>query len=834
MKTSPFYTGKIITGKTSSGQIVRWDNPDAVKIETIFAHNIKAKMDDDRIYVWPIFYKNFLMYSFLWPFAEINDVGWEIRPLISADNYNKEYRILTGGWNSKNGAHYTIPFYAKDKTSFSSLPFSYQEKSNEIIYNYMLFAGYFTKDKSSFFAPIYYYDGTEKRIYTPICSFGKDSGYILPFYFYDINDANNHTKNHYILPPFGKMVYRMENGEAYCNKARFFPLFFYDNNYIKDRYENPKYKEKRFSWKNRPDDYWLYNETKEKSLFVIPGNYFSENRDKQQKTSVIFPFYFSGYNKYKDNDKEWLTLFPFYIYSRDKKTRTRSFMLLAGDQEKEIWGKQYSSSYIIPFYYYNYSEIGEHSIKKESFFFPSIFQTEYDNKKYSSFTMFPFYFNGYDKRYDYDSEWFNIFPAYSYSREKSNIYKSYGVIAGTRDEKIMDKQYHSSYLFPFYNYSYKKIYHHTENPKYKGKHFSWKTRPKDFYIEDITVARKSYIFPTIYSTEYENGKYSDKSLFPFYNKGFDHQKGSDKEWFRVFPFYSHKRDKEDVSKNYMVLAGTTEQTIAGKQYSSSYFLPFYYNGYSVNTDYKPNPKYNGQKMEYSDRPDDYYLKIETAEKKTYIFPNIFTSENRDKKESSFTFFPFLFHDKTEEYEESGSPFSIYQRHKSFTNDNLHMQLLWYMYYYDRDQSEIVNYIFPSYYSSTSRKKNHTVTNFFPFTFHEKSDYLDTFGTFLWLYTSKNDLKKKSMEKQLFWYLYYNKQYAGDKKRGIEPYESSRILWKVYHRETKGDVTNVDLFPFISYSKNRERSKFSFAYHFFSIEKDKKSTKIHLLFLPIWW
>jgi len=889
MKTSPFYTGKIITGKTSSGQIVRWDDPEAVKIEKVFAYNIKARMDDDRIYVWPIFYKNFLMYSFLWPLAEINDVGWEIRPFVSVDNYNKEYRILSGGWNNKNESHYILPFYAKGNDVFVSLPFSCKKEDNDWIYNYMLLGGYFAADQSSFLAPLYYYDGTGKRFYTPICSFGKDSGYIFPVFFYKYvyhdGDKSRSNKHYYILPPFGEIAYKTEKEKSYCTHARFFPLFFYNYEEVQDSYINPKYNKKHFLFKDHPKDYLLNEKSSQQSLFILPSIYFSENRDKKQKKDVIFPFYFYGYNKHKKSDTEWLTLFPFYFsgynksanrkgdkqdkewiatlpffsYNRDKKNIVRTYMILAGNSEKEILGKMYKASYIVPFYSYSYNEqqtnytvnqkykdnkkaakkedywIKEKTVAKNSFIFPSNFSTEYENKKYRSWVTFPFFFKGYDKTYKSDLEWFNIFPAYFYSRNKENIYKNYGILTGTREKKILSKKYNSSYILPFYNYDYEEKYKWKMNPKYKSKHFSMKTRPKDYYINKNTVSKSTYIFPTVTSTEDEDGEYKDFTIFPFYNKGYNKQKGEESEWYSFFPFYAYEKNKQDVSKNYMILCGTSDKIIAEKPYTSSYFLPFYYYAYQRDIDYyNINPKYKNQNLKYEDRPDDYYLEKESVKKQIYIFPNIFMYENKEKGDSSFTFFPFIFHQRHKTYEKTGSFFSFYQQRKSFTNDDLRIQILWYLYYYKRNDSKITNYIFPSYYSYTNRRKNHTVTNFFPFTFHEKTDSLDSFGTFLWLYTSRNYLKQKKTERQLLWYLYYNQQYAADQENGTEAYESSRVLWKAYHRETKGSVTNIDIFPFISYSKNQKRKKFSFAYRFFSIETGKKSTKIYLLFLPVWW
>ncbi|MCF6177273.1 MAG: hypothetical protein L3J71_16075 [Victivallaceae bacterium] len=64
-------------------------------------------------------------------------------------------------------------------------------------------------------------------------------------------------------------------------------------------------------------------------------------------------------------------------------------------------------------------------------------------------------------------------------------------------------------------------------------------------------------------------------------------------------------------------------------------------------------------------------------------------------------------------------------------------------------------------------------------------------------------------------------------------ENFTFLYRInYHRETKGENTNMDMFPFISYSQNPKRTKVSFAYRFFSVNKSKTATKVHLLFIPV--
>jgi hypothetical protein len=121
----------------------------------------------------------------------------------------------------------------------------------------------------------------------------------------------------------------------------------------------------------------------------------------------------------------------------------------------------------------------------------------------------------------------------------------------------------------------------------------------------------------------------------------------------------------------------------------------------------------------------------------------------------------------------------------------------------------------------------------PFYFYNKKDKSwITESSFLWLYTRKENLEKKTVDAQALWYLYY---YSHHDKTETEPEKTTaRILWKLYHRERLGDEINFDIFPFISYSENQKRSRFSFCWHLFNYEKTEDSFKLHLLFMPVLW
>ena len=1075
MKTSPFYTGRIIAGKTSSGQIVRWDDPEAVKIEKILAADIKAEMDDDRIYVWPLFYKNFLMYSFLWPLAEINDVGWEVRPFVSADNYNKEYRILTGGWNGKEGSSYIIPFYVRDKNSFYSFPYSWEKDGEHRIYNYFLFSGYFSKDSSSYLFPLYYYNGTDKRLYTLLFSFGKRSGYIFPFYFYDVYDMEKGMKeySYSLLPPFGQHTVKSGNGSSTCLESYFFPFYSYRFDKVYDGHVNPKYKNRNFSWKNRPKDYWVTDESMEKSFFMLPGIYFMRNADKKASKNVVFPFYFSGGEHYRNrdedyfnifplffsgtdkslhcgrrNDKEWVKSFPLFMYERDRKDVLWNFLVFAGKTVDYKKGAKDTKTFCFPLFIHEDMPVIDTFVnpkyksaifaenKKPSDYFiteksretrittmPFNYYRFNKKKQQKNFMIFPFWFSGYDKYRDKDngaslllpfyfSTWDKslvngkkldnaatfILPFYTYVKEKDNIFRTYMMFAGSGTSVFNGRKYDSSYIFPAYSHGYREINQKLVNPKYEGVRFNGCRRPEDYILTEKTIGERSYFFPSFYSTSYEDGKYSKNGFFPFYASCKDIRCGRDIEYNNVFPFYSRSRNGRDTARNYMLLAGSKTKYIKGEKYDSSYFLPFYW------YDYIPEKTARSIKKHKDGNTINSWKITTTVSRKSFIFPNIFTTKNKEKQESylnvfpfltksrdkthertsslfylytnrinfesgsiltrilggvgyyyhktpsgkaefifpnsfsantldgkyssryffpfysggydkrgnadtewtavypfysykrdkehvsknymflagtedtkisgkpysssyllpfywyayrngyrqnyvfpnyfsskaldgsgfSYSYFPFVFYSKNTAREKFGTPFSVYQHEKSFTDDSERTQLFWYAYYFNRTQNDVTKYIFPSYYSYTDRRKNHTVTNFFPFTFHEKTETLDSFGTFLWLYSSRKDLKEKKTKRQAFWYLYHNLEYDADKVTGQEHYESSKVLWKVYQRESKGKTTNIDIFPFISYSSTPERTRFSFAWRFFSVEKSAERTKLHLLFIPVWW
>lgn len=80
---------------------------------------------------------------------------------------------------------------------------------------------------------------------------------------------------------------------------------------------------------------------------------------------------------------------------------------------------------------------------------------------------------------------------------------------------------------------------------------------------------------------------------------------------------------------------------------------------------------------------------------------------------------------------------------------------------------------------------------------------------------------KGAETNVLWRLYDS--VVEEKPGGAPSYERQRVLWRVYHREAEGDHVTVDIFPFMTYDRTKEWSRFTFAGGLFGKgRKDGKS------------
>lgn len=686
MKASPFYTGEIVYGVTSSGREVRWDSDKAVEIKKKVLGKDTKKFDDDRINVWPIFYKNFLIYSIVWPIGEINDVGWEIRPLVSIDNYNESYHAMgyMWGYNGKGGSSYFFPAYYANRSSVITLLGGWGEDFSYVLPLLCIM----NKDQNgndilSVLFPFSRFNLTSGESYVfPIYKKGEDSLYTLLFGW--------HTNSLYILPPFFIKT-QMTSPDQAVKKEDVYFIFWPFAGFNTTRNESfvfPVYLDidKGF--------YSLLYGYGEKFLYCVPPCFVMLKHPEGNTYNLLWPL--CSLTPSKNNYYS----FPLFHYSDDKANGDFEFNYLF--PLGWSWDNRRSSgSMFIPIYL---DETTKSNGKR--FVLTPLFMA---NNNFEDF-MTPL-FGWFDDGKDYYATPFFV-------RNKYNEHTDYEIMFPLSKLRIMDKKEEGisqtqGHVFPFYSYY----------------------QDKSGYDLDI--------------------------MFPFIESGSRGAGDNKAEYRRYLPFYYDYSDSGYTHTNYSFF-GRTGKNINGSVKNASYLLPFYYSRwdksirYELDTAQPAKAEETGKKAIQQNKK---YKEVITACKSTFILPDILFSEDEEAGKYDFSVVPFYF-------------------------------------YTQKDKSWI------------------------------------TESTFLWLYTRRENLEKKSIDSQALWYLYYYSHQ--DKTETEQERTTARILWKLYHREKLGDESNFDIFPFISYSENLNRSRFSFCWRLFNYEKTPEFLKLNLFFIPVVW
>jgi hypothetical protein len=442
MKASPFYTGEIVYGVSSSGKMLKWNDPEAAGIKKTTLNQDAKHFDDDRVNVWPIFYKNFLLSSIIWPIGEINDVGWEIRPLVSIDNYNESYHAMAylWGYNGKSGSSYLFPAYYMDQKSMISLlggwgenftyiipplfinfqnkvPGKSDEKENIYIVLWPL-AGFNTTKDESFVLPVYldidkgfysllygygekflYFlppcyvmikhpEGNSYNIIWPLCSLtpSKNNYYSFPLFHYSDDQANGDFEFNYLFPLGWSWDERNLSGSA------FIPLYFEKTTKASGE---KTFMTPLFGWFNGGKDYYV-------TPFFIRNKY-NERTDYE----IMFPL---GRLRVMDKKEEGINqvqghAFPFCSYYEDKSGYDLSIMFpfvargkrIIGGSKEAGSGKMEYQRYL-PFYY-DYSD-SEYSHTNYAFWGKS--EKSINGTVKNASYLLPFYYSRWDTAFRYE------------------------------------------------------------------------------------------------------------------------------------------------------------------------------------------------------------------------------------------------------------------------------------------------------------------------------------------------------------------------------------------------------------------------------------------------
>lgn len=900
MKSTPFYTGEVVYGVSSTGKMVKWDDPESSGIKRATLNDDLNRLEPDRINIWPLFYKNLLFYGIMWPIGEVNDVGWAFRPMVSVDNFNGSYKYLAymGGYNSKEkssyfipvyysdgsefisplicwnkdsvvlpalltgwkyekdgirlnvlamfsefntatGESYIFPIYGKEKDSFLSIPFSYSKKGMYIMPplfaqknifskekdaadtvigtdNYYLwpFSRFRTTDNSSYVFPIYSKSPTS--LYSLLFGYNEKSMYIMPPLFFQKkvysdgrDDPIKDGTVRYFLPPFSRFDSLNERSYVFpaysTGKDYFYSLLFGYNQEME--YALPPF----FIKKNL--DPGMNEKTGQmeegaRYSYMWPFSMF----DTRDKISYVFPFYASSEKSlytlpFGHTDTMMYVMPPFYI---------RDNIVSKKDEKTGETVETSTSHFLWPFSKFN-------SANRSSYIFPL-----YKKDAFSFYSLL----------YGYDDKFLYIMPPPLFMMKKDlegkgrNSYIIFGPLCCFQPSK------NKYFSFPLFYYSDDK----------DKKEFQ-------FY----------YLWPLGWCQENEQSAFS--MFFPVYFSGTDKKAGTDYMFTPLF--YA----KNNFQKFFTPLFGWWND---GKSYYASPLLTK--ESSEDHTDYNfllamsklrfmNNPEEGISSIQGHVLPFFFYYQDKNGYDLDIMFPLVargISGQGRDKVEYS-RYLPFYYDYSDSEY--SHTNYTFFGRTRRKINDSNHdawYLLPFYFSYWKEDWDYIAvkpeidgkdifnssdrsdgnlgykeittarknSFILPNILLSENKEKEISDFSVIPFYFRNRTKSKVNDSSFLWLFTRQEDTELKTVDSQAMWYLYYHS--AQEKTETEKEASITRILWKFYHSEKLGDEFNVDIFPFISYTGNPKRNRFSFCWRLFSYEKSQESFKLNLFFIPVLW
>ena len=503
MKASPFYTGEIVYGVSSSGKMVKWNDPEAAGVKKATLNQDAKHFDDDRVNVWPIFYKNFLIYSIIWPIGEINDVGWEIRSLVSIDNYNESYHAMAylWGYNAKAGSSYLFPAYVRgndylytplfgwDKDLCYIVPPFYvnvqykapgkpDEKEN-IYFVFWPFAGFNTTKDESFVFPVYL--DIDKGFYSLLYGYGEKFLYCVPPCFVMTKHPEGNTYN--IIWPLCSITPSKNNYYS-------FPLFHYSDDRANEDFE--------FNY--------LFP-------FVARGKRIIGGSKEAGSGKIEYQRYLPFYYDYSDSEY------------------THTNYVFFGKPEKNINESVKNASYLVPFYYSQWDKARRYELDTAQ---PEKAgnadrNPQAQNKQYkkittarkSTFIMPDILFSENEETGKYD---ISLVPFYFYNKDKSWISESTFLWLYTRHENIEKKAVESQALWYLYCYS------HQDKTETEQERTSARILWKLYHREQLADESNFDIFPFISYSENQA-----RSRFSFCWRLFNYEKNA--ESFKLHLFF---------------------------------------------------------------------------------------------------------------------------------------------------------------------------------------------------------------------------------------------------------------------------------------------------------
>ncbi len=318
-------------------------------------------LDFNRTNAWPLVYKNSKSLSILWPFIDVDDNGFAVRPLYNIDKDEHSILFPLSGWNKDEGWALT---------------------------------GYWGQENIGIF---------------PVCNFGDDFNYTIPFWW---DYRGDKVDSYGLFPVFGKMNNIYHLGPIYTDwnagYGGVLPL--------------------------------IHCEKKEGWIFPL---YYQKNNDACNEKKLLL----GGLGNYKHyqngNYKDYLV--PFYYISKNEKgTKFITFLFGCGWDKKE---KTNMFSILGPLFYYDFDKTNEYSailwplLEKTNnrknyawHFSPLVSVSKSFNRPTALYSMSIFDFKKTD-----DSFSWRIWPLISHSEGKTDFLYDFLTVIQSQKEKFIGR-----------------------------------------------------------------------------------------------------------------------------------------------------------------------------------------------------------------------------------------------------------------------------------------------------------------------------------------------------------------------------------------------------------
>lgn len=308
-------------------------------------------------------------------------------------------------------------------------------------------------------------------------------------------------------------------------------------------------------WKGKDDmvifPFWWQG----KNYITFFPIYWQGETSKGKRFIVIFPVYWHAKDKFwfvfpaggrigKGDKYTDFILWPLYVKSKDKETRTLNFIWPIISFK---WGERNKGSRILPLYgYYNYSIQG----KTKTFAFFSLYWFSKD--KYISKDL---------KHVRKDKD-YGLFPLYWYGRE----YRKY------KDDRLSKSKHH--FVFPLYWYDKKHIKRGDTNLSKSRNQvvFPLYWDDKDEWPNEGLSCRAVKFFPLFTYHRWKNDKVRFSLLWPLWMQEWDDPEIE--ETYAIFwRLWDYQKDKEGNTRTRVV--GRLYRREKRANYKSTELMPFF-------------------------------------------------------------------------------------------------------------------------------------------------------------------------------------------------------------------------------------------------------------------